>query len=334
MNPYVTIEFFRKMNGIESIKIKHNDLGRHVETVAGNLHIPTQIDFNSQLYVRCFKRDNYFLSNDGKFNYDLLNGGLDFAEVEEGVFKINNSISLDLFCEMNNCSELLYNKLSSCYSDFISLAHPWDSTFVLHPFIASREASLDFKNFNITQIDYISDFWTTYYIFPKQDKIQMPGENDINKLKEAISKFKPDRYGKSDYYITNSFSDTIKYNSVYKDLTYQNVVLRNYSLQYIFFCMSEIGKFNFNLKSKLLGSFSLDDFTTTASFESTKVKFNLFKELSKLKEDNSVTLPEYVEIMRDDLENSYDPEPNIDEISKDGLDDAYNGDSSNVWNID
>ena len=48
MNQSVTIEFFKKMNRIENIKIKHNDLGRYVETVAGNLHVPTQIDFNCQ----------------------------------------------------------------------------------------------------------------------------------------------------------------------------------------------------------------------------------------------------------------------------------------------
>jgi hypothetical protein len=334
MNPYATIEFFKKLNGIESIKIKQNDIGRHVETVAGNLHIPTQIDFNRQLYVRCFGRGNYFLSNDGNFSYDLIKKGLSFAEVEEGLFKINNIESLEVFCEMNNCIGTLREKLSSCHGDFISLAHPWDSTYLLHPFIASKEASLDFKQFCITQIDDFHGFWTTFYIFPKQDKIQMPGDSNINKLKEAISRFKPDKHGRPDYYITNNFSETIKYNSVYKGLTYQEVVLRNYSLDYVFFCMSELGRFNFNLKSKLLGSFSLDDFTTTASFESTKMKFNLFKELSELKDDNSVTLQEYVENMRDDFYSSYEPEPDIDEMIKDGLDDAFNGDSFNIWNID
>jgi hypothetical protein len=88
----------------------------------------------------------------------------------------------------------------------------------------------------------------------------------------------------------------------------------------------------------LLGVCKIADLENISKFSSTKECLRNFILLSKLKDDCSITYEEYLEIKKQNYFETLDNDKNENEFWKnyiqDGLNDAFEDNSSNKWNID
>lgn len=333
----MTIEEFKYLNGIDKVVVKKDDRCNYSETAAGKIFIPKDVNLGLTLYISTHKEEEYILSNYSKFDYSRIrNPNISlFSEESEGKFEITNSISLTSFCEMNGyeVSEII-NKIKRTKGNYFTLSD-FSFSIILHPFIHFEENLLQPNNLHIAKIgESITDL---IYMYPNScNALNIP--KPIAAFEERINKFKLWNY--SDYnYFKRGFQDEIKRkNSPIKGLTYQDVILKSQSFEFLFHCLLNFQYFNFDSSSMLLGVCKIADLENISKFSSTKECLRNFILLSKLKDDCSITYEEYLEIKKQNYFETLDNDKNENEFWKnyiqDGLNDAFEDNSSNKWNID
>jgi hypothetical protein len=223
----------------------------------------------------------------------------------------------------------MVEKLNTTKGNYFSISKMC-STFVLHPNISEKKGEYELNNLSITGIGD-NDLFSYYYIFPNHfDKILIPLE--YLPLLNAIEKFKH-REELSKNYI-NCFDDTIKLNTFYEGKTYQEVALITKSLKYLYFCISHLHMFNFEIDSKLLGLTSIEEMSSLVNSDKSKLSLENFIQLTKQKNrcfENYEENRSYEQFGSEEDISSFDI---TDEMINDGLDDAFGSNSENYWNID